>query len=201
MYEYVTSGLSQISIMSSVVFVLNKSLNSWVHHMRRQFNVELINKMAHSVRLLVKASAVTLLRSGYGPGDWNEMRAVRWEMGDSGEYGHTFRHSSYWQVYVLNPSIKRTIKMPTKGTLYENSVRSATFIAKSPSSLSFVHISINAPKFECRVRLCDWVRVRQSSIMGISDADVIRDQLNIPTPWTSSQQLPRLVVSWRADSM
>jgi len=67
-YAYVTFG-PQISIMSSVVFVLNKSLNSRVHHMRRQFNVELINKMAHSVCLLVKASAVTLLRSGYGPED------------------------------------------------------------------------------------------------------------------------------------
>jgi len=47
--------------------------------------------------------------------------------------------------------------MPTKGTLYENFVRSATFIAKSPSSLSFVHISINAPKFECLLSIAEFI--------------------------------------------
>lgn len=76
-----------ISIMCSVVFVLNKSLNSRAHHMQQKFNVELINKIAHSVCLLVKASVGTLLRTR-NPTSVREDRADRTLL-------HTLRHSSY----------------------------------------------------------------------------------------------------------
>lgn len=126
--------------------------------MRQKFNVELINKMAHSVCLLVESVCGDIIKNTDITDNSLSLSLL-----------HTLRHSSYWQVYVLNPSIKRTIKMPAKGTLYENFLRSGTFIVTSSHRLDdFVHISINAPKFKCRLAwVC--VCVRQSTIMCVSD--------------------------------